>query len=293
MLSSILTFLDRTQRYLSKYDACHEICFVTCRSLVCPNEIDNAVKMCFPSNLGKKLLSMALRYAKNYISFQSSLSPSIVTNGCTCIRILVVESENRACFTELQDGPCILVECVQFLSERPLQVEHALLALGNAVFDSSEGKKQVRTSDGLQIVLDIMNRYYYVASVAEACLLAVQGICKQDESSGKLATSLRAHNACVKAMVSLRDDPAIQERALAAILSLGIDCGAVAEMRASSVLELATSAAAAFPFSKILTAQKHQISELVKGNDSQVRNPFDRLEKLKFSPLRAWKSLTR
>ncbi|CDF34047.1 unnamed protein product [Chondrus crispus] len=292
ILSSILSFLDRTHRYLSKYDACHEICLATTCSVV---HTTDKVKEQLSLKLRQQLVAASLKYSQKYMSFKSPLSPSIVTNACTCIRVLVVDSETRAEFANTDgNGPCTLVKCVTFLSERPLQVEHALLALGNAVFDSSRGKEQVRLSGGIQVVLDVINRNYFVASVAEASLLAIQGICTQDDSSGNLATTLKVHGACVRTMNSFRDNPAIQERALAAMLSFGTDGEAVRELKALSVLDIAATAAAAFPFSKLIAAQEHQLRWLVKGDDvGPTRPSHDRLERLKSLPLRTWKSFTR
>lgn len=291
IIALLLGVLNKTLRHSSKYDECHEICFAAIRSFV--NTTNSNRQLAFLSHR-QQFFRLALMYAKEYMSSKSPLSVPIVTNICTCVRVLLVDSENRQCFSDACDGARILVQCILFLSNRPLHVEHALVALGNAVFDSSRGKEEARQSDGIRIVLDVMNQNYYISAVAEASLLAIHGICSLDERNGKIATEASAHKACVQTMSCFRDNPAIQERGLAAMLSLGTAPDVVKELKSVSALEIAQAATKAFPFSKAIAAQESKIRSLVEGEVTLDHNSQDRLTRRKKSfPLQTWKPFGR
>lgn len=281
VMATLVGFLKRTLRYSSRYDECHEICFATVRGLVSGNHQQMSLDQ------RQEIFRVAVTHAKEYMSCKSPLSVTVVTNICMCIRVMLMDSENRRCFSETCGGPQTLVQCISFLSNRPLHVEHALVALGNAVFDSARGKEEVGQSDGIRIVHDVMHKHYYISSVAEACLLAIHGICSSDENNGKIATEVLLHDMCVRMMNTFRDNHAIQERGLASIVSLGATPDAVRELRNVSALEVAQAATKAYPFSKAIAAQETKIRNLVE-RDALAHG--SKLSKRKKSlPLQGWK----
>lgn len=280
IMTSLLSFLDRTAQYISRYGECHEICFAAIRPF-----LNRANDSCHILSVGSRqnFFRIALMYAKDYMSSKSPLAQIIVTSVCAGVRIMLINSQNRQSFSTLPDGASILVDCISFLSGRPLHVEHALVALGNAVFDSPRGKEEVRQSDGIEIVLSVMKQNYYTASVAEASLLALHGICSSDERNGETATAAMAHMACARTMECFRDNPVIQERGLAAMLSFGNTADAVAQLKNVSAVEIAEGASTAFPFSKAIAAQETKIRSLLKDDDTLVHSSGSRLQRRKKS----------
>lgn len=280
--ASLVGFLKKTLRCSSRYDECHEIGFATVRGLVSSDH------QRMPLDQRQDIFRVAVMHAKEYMSCKSPLSVAVITNICMCIRVMLMDSENRRCFSETCDGAQTLVQCISFLSNRPLHVEHALVALGNAVFDCARGKQEVGQSDGIRIVHDVMHQHYYISSVAEACLLAIHGICSSDDNNGKIATEAFLHDMCVRLMNTFRDNHAIQERGLASLVSLGSTPDAVRELRNVSALEVAQAATRVFPFSKAIAAQETKIRNLVECETALAHG--SKISKRKKSmPLQGWK----
>lgn len=257
----LLQFLQRTVREPpAVFERCHELCFALLRANVAVGEAT-----CFPAS-DNKALEIAIAYGDCYTQRNTPSAANVIASASMWIRLLMKDETNRRLVVKIPNGIGTLVQCVVCLANRPSHVEHALLALGNAVFDSDIGKVSVRENGGLRSVAEVMRLHCSIAAVSEACLLTIQGMCSKDEENGKLAVSLSMHALCIDAMKSFSNNPSIQERGLAAINSLGSSTEIIHALREERVMDIADDAKRKYPYSRNIVALHSRIESILGEN---------------------------
>lgn len=237
----------------------------------------------------KEILQLAILSARTCVSLKSAQRVSVVTQVCSCIRVLLCHENNRRCFAEIPESVEIVTDCVEFLSNRPLHVEHALVALGNAVFDSTERKRRVRDAGAIDIVHSVIERHFYVAPVAEAALRCLHAICIGDDTNSELALGAGVHSMCLHVMTSFPKNAMLQERGLAVLLILAAAPNGSNALREVKALDVAKDASRVFPYSRAIAAQEASLRVLVDDKQSGARVSAGKLlERLKSFPKPSW-----
>lgn len=243
----ILEFIERTidARMMDAF----ELAFSILRSIVVHYDSMENSKKC-------KILELSVLRLRESMENEGQESVVVVTNICACIRVMMRNEMSRVSFGTVPQGFQVLVGAVQFLSGRPLHLEHALIALGNSVFENSEGKETVRRLGGISLIHSILTRYPCMSHLAEAALLAIQAICSGSLINGEMASDIFMHELCIKVMRGLAENPVIQEQGLAAIVSFGGSDKAREQLKRTAAVRVAEQATQDFPFSKAIRAQE-------------------------------------
>ncbi|CAN8070080.1 unnamed protein product [Agarophyton chilense] len=258
----VVEFLAATPRCFRRNSTCHELSFAVLR--VCePLERRRAEE-----RQRTEHMRLAILYAAAYASNRSESSVNVVSSSCLLIRTMVIDPTNRRLFGQLHRGIPTLVRSIAFLVRSPIHLEHALLALGNAVFDSPAGKLKACEWGAFRVIANAMNINTKNAAVAEAALITIHGLCIESEKVGNLATSLMFHHLCTQSMRHFETSSRIQEEGLSALLSMGSGPQAKKQLHASDAMQVAERAAGLYPYSKNILALSTKLKRLA-ANETQ------------------------
>ncbi|PXF49682.1 hypothetical protein BWQ96_00560 [Gracilariopsis chorda] len=263
VLHAVIKFMSKTAMSFRTHVKCHELAFGllrVCQSLPAENK-DTKVK--------SEILRLTVTYAIEYTTNGSSRSVQVVSSVCILIRKMVIDACSRKTFGEIPQSIPTLVRCVAFLKNHPTHVEQSLLALGNAVFDAPVGKLRACESGALRIIGETMKANKNAAAVSESGLMAIQALCIDSDKMGTVASSLRFHDLCVLAIKTFEESPTIQERGLAAIISMGCGQQAMKNIHASEALDAADRAVSLYPCSNSIVALCAKLHAMV-GTEKDV-----------------------
>ncbi|KAI0560489.1 Armadillo-like helical domain containing protein [Gracilaria domingensis] len=262
LVGFVMEFLSSTVKSFRRNGKCHEMGFALLRACE-PLERGPSEE-----NRRTERMRIAVLYAAAYASNRSSSSVSIVSSSCLLIRTMLIDSTNRRLFSEVGRSVATLVRSIAFLTHSPVHVEHSLLALGNAVFDSPAGKLKACEWGALRFIANAMKINHTNAAVAEAGLITIHGLCIDNEKVGNLASSFKFHDLCTETMAAFEASPTIQERGLAALLSMGYGRQAKKQLHASNAMQAAERAADLYPYSKNILALRAKLESL-EGDESE------------------------
>jgi hypothetical protein len=204
-------------------------------------------------------------------SEQPNPSPAsyiVVRRAASLFRCLAFQSENRQIVSEDAQGIAVLVGCIRILRADSLQVENALLALANTIFDSQHGKEHILPCKGISTIVETMREHVHESGIQEACLLAIRAVSEGSETNSAEIVDLGGPKLCVDVMARFQDNAVLQEQALAAIIVL-LQSGAIFEEDQSPIVAgAAAKAVKIFPYSIALCAQRKLIVQLMSGKGS-------------------------
>lgn len=209
----------------------------------------------------RELLRLAVASAQAFQSGPTARSAGVVAQACVLLRVLLCTASNREEFHLDGNNTRILVRCVDHLSGRPLHVVHALLALGNATFDSAAAKSAAQDAHAIERAHRALEGHMNVAGVAEAALRALHAVCMGSGRGALRAVRDGVCVTCVRVADCWPGNAVLQERALAVVLCLR-EAGGPELLR--EALGAAKRATGAFPFSKTLAAQEGALKAFVE-----------------------------
>lgn len=280
VLSAAVRFLRSSKSSPTRYRRCHELAFILVRALAAGNEQCCATVRESESGLEQIVATVASHVALPHDALHGSL-PAIA-KACMALRLLAFNAENRRAIAGMPQGIRTIVECVRCLEYRPLDVEHALLALGNVVFDIDQAKCDVEAYGGLRVVVNILNNHKCISAVAEAGCSALRALCLGSTRNCIVTTNIMGHSVCAEIMASFGENVTLQEQAMSAILSMASGPGAIENIRHSNVSLVAEKAAQRFPYATTLVAQEAKLQELLASTStSHASEPPLRLRKNK------------
>jgi hypothetical protein len=194
-----------------------------------------------------------------------STSYSVVRRGAVVLRCLAFVPQNREKLVQLDRGVEVLVKSVSTLRMEAMQVEQALIALGNTLFDSPDGKASLARCNGVCTLLSVMTEHPHVSGVQEACCLALRAVCDGSSANSEEAVKLGGVLACLHVLRAFAQNAVLQEQGLAAVIVLMQNCPTAVGKYSGPADEAATQAVDSFPYSVVLRAQRDLLAELNRG----------------------------
>jgi hypothetical protein len=193
----------------------------------------------------------------------------VVRRAASLFRCLAFQHENRQIVSEDAQGIPVLVGCIRILLAESLQVENALLALANTIFDSQHGKEHMLSCKGISTIIETMREHVHESGIQEACLLAIRAVSEGSETNSAEIVDHGGPKLCVDVMARFQDNAVLQEQALAAIIVL-LQSGAIFEEDQSPIVAgAAAKAVKTFPYSIALCAQRKLLLQLLSSKVSR------------------------
>ena len=260
---TMLGFLDETSLEPLRFRMCHEVCFSLLRSELL-NE-DHVIEPVF-------FLRLCMTYVRAYLKTATTRlqEHAVVAHSCACLRLMLFAAHNRVDFRRIPESIETLVRAISLLSARPIRVEQALLALGNAIFDSEESQARADAANIFQIVAETMGKNHFNAAVIIASFQTIHAVCAKNHRTVEKAISLGTQTLCLKSLRFFKDNPHVQEAGLATITALAQTETGVLALHRSLALKVVRRAQEQFPFSQKILLLTESIADLM-GEKTALR----------------------
>lgn len=205
----------------------------------------------------------------------------IVCRAVALLRLLAFHERNRNDIATLDGGVKCLIDSVLTLKGEAAQIEQALLAIGNSLFDSRPGKESFNRNNGVVALLSVMKEHPHVTGVQEACCLSLRSVCSRSPDNAGTAIKLGGIPLCLHVLRSFRGNCVLQEQGISCLIVL-FQNSTRGESQ-TEVLETVRQSVQLFPFSVTLRAQEELLLKFVNRDDAGTK-PKDQHRKLRFVP---------
>lgn len=182
---------------------------------------------------------------------------SIPERAATFFRRVAFVAENRVIVGGSGNGVAVLVGLIRSLRASAILAEQALLALGNTLFDSDEGKAKVIEHNGICEVLSVMRSHPHISGLQDACCLSLRAVCEGSRMNSVETVKLGGVEACMNVMRTFNENVVLQEHGLATLIVLLQNSDECIQKYRRGIQEIAHSATQYFPHSPALKAQRH------------------------------------
>lgn len=203
----------------------------------------------------------------------ASTSYSVVCRAAALLRCLAFQEQNRKEIVDVDIGVKCLTDSAMTLKNEAAQIEQALLAIGNTLFDSSEGKEAFARCNGVRIILDIMKEHAHVTGVQEACCLSLRAVCSKSAINAGEATKLGGITFCLHILRSFRENCVLQEESMSCLLVLvqNEPASTIIGPQETEMVKTVHQSVKAFPHSVTLRAQEELLLKFLKGENHEEK----------------------
>eukprot|EP00173_Palmaria_palmata_P005442 Plantae.Rhodophyta-Palmaria_palmata.ctg9679.p1 GENE.Plantae.Rhodophyta-Palmaria_palmata.ctg9679~~Plantae.Rhodophyta-Palmaria_palmata.ctg9679.p1 ORF type:complete len:470 (-),score=82.13 Plantae.Rhodophyta-Palmaria_palmata.ctg9679:35-1327(-) len=203
----------------------------------------------------------------------ASNSYSVVCRAVALLRCLAFQEQNRKEIVEVDIGVRCLTDSAMTLKNEAAQIEQALLAIGNTLFDSSEGKDTFARYNGVHIILGIMKEHAHVTGVQEACCLSLRAVCSKSPINAGEATKLGGITLCLHILRSFRENCVLQEESMSCLLVLvqNEPASTIIGPQETEMVKTVHQSVKAFPHSVTLRAQEELLLKFLNGEDHEKK----------------------
>lgn len=188
----------------------------------------------------------------------------IPDKACTAIRYLCFLPENRVRVRESR-GIEAIIGALKANIDRVATVENALLAIGNATFESVENKSVVGRCGGITAIIEAVERHRLSEQIQEHGCRVLRNLSDGFEMNRKLEAQNGAINTGVFAMMGCPDNPSVQEQACAMLLNISLSRMFLEQLRKADVERLAEKALSSHPKHRGVQLQAGMLVDRMNG----------------------------
>lgn len=204
---------------------------------------------------------------------------SVTAHAISALRCLTRCHHARERIVCAENGLLVLVNCVSFFKQDVANVEHAILALANTLYDSQEAKAGLAEHEGLKLLIQVMNQHTSCAAVQEACCLALRAACDGYAENQQKAFRLGCQRSSLAVVENFCENVVLLEQAFALLLTVLQDCQQVSDDDAARIAHAINHAVSKYPCSTLLKAQRALLLKAVDRNPNggEVADPENKL----------------
>lgn len=184
-------------------------------------------------------------------------NPKIADKACTALRYLCFLPDNRVRVRDCK-GIEGLVNALNSNMSNVGIVENALLAIGNATFESEDNKSLVGKCGGIATIIEAVGRHRLAEPIQEHGCRVLRNLSDGFEYNRMIAAEKGAIKTGMFAMLGYPENPSVQEQAAAMLLNLTLSDENIDQMRDTDIERLAEKA--------LKLHQKHRGVQLQAGS---------------------------
>lgn len=189
---------------------------------------------------------------------------------CTAIRYLCFLPENRVKVRD-SHGVEAIVGALKANIDRVGTVENALLAIGNATFESEENKSVVGRCGGITAIIEAVERHRLSEQIQEHGCRVLRNLSDGFELNRKLEAENGAINMGVFAMMGCPDNASVQEQACAMLLNISLSEMFLERLRKADVGRLGEKALSSHPKHRGVQLQAGMLVDRMNGFDVEMK----------------------
>lgn len=193
----------------------------------------------------------------------------IPDKACTAIRYLCFLPENRV---KVHDSGGIeaIIAAMKANIDRVGTVENALLAIGNATFESVENKSTVGRCGGITAIIEAVERHRLSERIQEHGCRVLRNLSDGFEPNRKLEAENGVINIGVFAMMGYPDNASVQEQACAMLLNISLSEIFLERLRKADVERLGEKALSSHPKHRGVQLQAGMLVDRMNGFDIEI-----------------------
>lgn len=165
----------------------------------------------------------------------------VCEKGCAALRYLCFLTKNRERVARLGGMEGMIKVLKAHLQDRGV-VEHALLAIGNATFESDENKEHVGNCGGIPTIVKAVEQNRLDVDIQEHGCRVLRNLVDDMDTNCDLAVQGGAITMGVFAMMGFADKASVQEQACAMLLNMAHNNEVLEKLRQADVMRLAERA---------------------------------------------------
>eukprot|EP00172_Hildenbrandia_rubra_P001750 Plantae.Rhodophyta-Hildenbrandia_rubra.ctg23350.p1 GENE.Plantae.Rhodophyta-Hildenbrandia_rubra.ctg23350~~Plantae.Rhodophyta-Hildenbrandia_rubra.ctg23350.p1 ORF type:complete len:601 (-),score=103.04 Plantae.Rhodophyta-Hildenbrandia_rubra.ctg23350:2496-4298(-) len=145
----------------------------------------------------------------------------VAEKACASLRYLCFLADNRKRIHECQ-GMQTIIQAMAKNEDSPTAVENAMLAIGNASFESLENKETAGRCGGIQALVSATERHRQSAVIQEHGCRVLRNLSDGCEMNQRLEAEHGAINTAVFAMMGYLQNASVQEQGCAMLLNIAM-----------------------------------------------------------------------
>lgn len=199
----------------------------------------------------------------------------IIDKSCMALRYLCFLPMNRSLVQEAKGLENLTSIMGKFISNAKT-VEHALLAIGNATFESAESKAIIGRCGGIVAIISAVEQHRMNVSIQEHGCRVLRNLADGFELNRRLEAESGAVTTGVFSLMGFPDNASVQEQACAMLLNIGQSTANVEKLRQADVARLAEKAISLHSKHRGILLQAGSLIDLLNGfgtNGSNVDMP--------------------
>jgi len=198
----------------------------------------------------------------------------LIDKSCTAIRYLCFLPANRDKVRE-SNGIEAIVAGLKANMSTPNAVENALLAIGNATFESEENKAIIGRCGGITVIINAVEQHRLSPSIQEHGCRVLRNLADGFEFNRMLEAEAGGISTGVFAMMGYPDNASVQEQACAMLLNIALSQNNLAKMSQADVERLAEKALSLHPKNRGVQLQAGSLLDRLNGYDVGGAEPVD------------------
>lgn len=161
--------------------------------------------------------------------------------ACTALRYLCFLPENRVKVHDYQ-GIEAIIGTLKYHTSNVGVVENALLAIGNATFESEENKTVVGKCGGIVVIINAVEQHRMNVEIQEHGCRVLRNLADGLEFNRRLEAESGGIRTAVFAMMGFPENASVQEQASAMLLNMSLSASNKEKMEEADVARLAEKA---------------------------------------------------